>query len=72
MGIRLRLALVLLTTILGDGIPLGPPPGDGPGDQDVAVCPYCHRKHAGKAGAPFYCEEYDKWFTPGEPVEPKG
>lgn len=72
MGVRSRLALVLLTTILGGGSAPITPPGDEAGSKEKAKCPYCPNEHSGSVGGRFYCDEKDKLFTPGETAEPKG
>jgi len=66
MGTRTRLALLLLTAVLGDNDPIHPPPGfSTQGDITIAKCPRGHKCDE-KVGDFYWCEIDGKLFDASE------
>ena len=71
MGTASRLALLMLTAILGFAYAPGPPPGDEPTEPvETAVHSVCGTKSSTQSGNRYWCRVCELWFTPDETVTP--
>ncbi len=69
MGTRSRLALLVLTGILGS-TPIGRLPGWNGTPAKPATCPDDGAESIEKSGNQYWCRICESWFTPRETAEP--